>query len=1185
MKEMFDRLYQWAAQNMLNVQPHSLDERMFVVPKFGTLYLLVPNEDGKLLTPELYFTLPEEETLVIQQAVEDKTIEYFLFEFGKRFYYCKPVFKKDQYNEQRISASFTDFKYVGKPIIKTNRVFNHLGVHTEYEILNGSGLKDYIKKAKFMGNTHLGIVDRDTLAGTLAFQMECIKEGIKSIIGETVTVASNYDPDSNEIPETYEVKLYVKDFGGWQNLLQINKIINVDHQGFIPEHLMFKYANGLVMVLFRNSGLDFYQKTEVLQQVKKLAKYFPKIYYQIDTVEFYADRTDITYLKQLNEYFRTLLSLLPPVIINDSYYVDKDQYLVKEYLNKVAKRAEDYSEDQYFKNIDETMAALFKLLPDNNESIVKKFLEKVIFGSLLNLQDVCNMCEGFVIETGEHKLPKYEFAEGETNTELFDRLIAEGFRAKVMDKGLDAEKYFERLQIEREVIVNAGFVDYFLILWDIVKWSKTNGIIVGVGRGSIGGSLLAFLIDLTDVDPIRHNLLFERFINEARISGERAKAADSLPDVDIDFESAYRDVVKQYINTRFGELHTCSIGTYTRLKLKGGIKDFGSVKGLKFSYLNFITAKIDNQLEYNFRDFVEYAANNEEIYKFFQQYPDLVHVIKFALNQPKAPSIHASGVLVLPKTTKQGKDVDVYNWLPVRQVEGRLVSEWEGKYTDRAGFLKEDILGLNQLDKFRNMLKLIRKNHRIDIDLNEIPFNDIKTYKLFQKGFNEDVFQFNSNGLKSYSRLVKPDNFEDLIAMNALFRPGPMDSNAHIDFALFKHGKKKPVFDYGLKEVTANTQGLYVYQEQIMMATVVLGGFSKVEADILRTQIKKFDRVAMTKSGEQFINGAIKNGCPPDEAPKIWNKLLAFSGYGFNRSHSAAYAMMSYQTQWLKANYPLEFWTTTIQFAKEELIPIAIGEMNRLKQGIKVKPPSINYSQASFTCDPHQMSIYWSLVKIKGLGSKVVTKILNERKSGGLFANYEDFVKRTPKKEVNRGHIEKMILAGCFDEVENIHVVTDRLTLIKAHYKRIALPLPEEYSDFVSTSKSYFWIIRQKLLTGYGDVDFKYLLSKLNNKELMKLYVSIDEFIAAKDYKVVVVCGQIVDVRERYTKKKDPFLILKLLHNNEVISVTVWADYMPDHIDFINASQGKMVAVRGKVKNYKGENGLQVYEETEFFEI
>lgn len=650
------------------------------------------------------------------------------------------------------------------------------------------------------------------------------------------------------------------------------------------------------------------------------------------------------------------------------------------------------------------------------------------------------------------------------------------------------------------------------------------------------------------------------------------------PDIDTDFPSAYRDDVKEYIRNRFGNLHTCSVGAYTKLQLKAGLKDFGRVNNLDFSYMNFVTKDIDHQVSYTWRDLIKYALRSTNIYEFCQKYPQIVHNIKFCLEQPRSSSIHASAVLVLPKQNN-GEDVDINDWLPVRLMDGLFVAEWEGKYTDMAGFLKEDILGLSQLDKFQRIISLIKKNQDVLVNLDDIDLEDRKTYKLFSKGYNEDVFQFSSSGLKSFSVKVKPDNIEELTAMNALYRPGAMSSNAHEEYAQIKHGKRKLKFDYGLKEITENTYSLIIYQEQIMQSVVTLGGFTLVESDGFRTNMKKFQKDIMATYEDKFVSGAIQRGCDKHEAIKIWNKLLAFGKYGFNKSHSTAYAIIAYWAQWFKANYPLEFWTTSLQFASEDEIPYRISELRKTNKDIEIKPPSINTSTITFECKDN--NIYWSLIKIKGVGNANAEYIMNERANNGEFKSYRDFIKRVPKKNVNKKTLLNLILSGCFDEIENINKPSKRIKLVLYHHQIFELEVPDEFtSDDVS--KDYFWIFRQKELTGYGNVDYKQLLSNAGLKKYQDIYHDSETFQKAADYKVVCICGVLNFYIEKTTKKGSQYCVMEIVSNNDLIRVVFWEDKLDEYREMIIELKGKVIAITGKAKfeDYSNSNTLYSYEET-----
>lgn len=657
---------------------------------------------------------------------------------------------------------------------------------------------------------------------------------------------------------------------------------------------------------------------------------------------------------------------------------------------------------------------------------------------------------------------------------------------------------------------------------------------------------------------------------------------DQMPDIDVDFPTEYRDYVKEYIKAKYGYDYTCAIGTYTRMKLKTCIKDFGKVKGLPFELTNKLTKDIDDQIEYTWGDLIEYASKSKALFKFVQENPDIVHFTKYALLQPKAESVHPSAVIIVPKRAVDGSNrkIDIWEWLPVKAIDGVLVSEWEGKYIDKSGFLKEDILGLSQLDKFKSIMELVKKNCGDEIVLNDIALDDDETFKYFRRGWNEDVFQFGTAGLMNYCRQVKPTTLEHLIAMTALFRPGPMELNAHQDFADIKNGKKKPKFDIGMEDITANTFGLYVFQEQIMQA-VILGGLTKVESDVLRTTIKKKDVKTLASFGDKFKSGyadylSLKGVKDVEKyADKVWEKLLAFSGYGFNKSHAAAYSIMSYWSQWLKVHYPLEFWTTSLQFAKESEIPYRLAELKKTGADVEIRPPDVNYSMKNFSCDGKNNRIFFSLTKIRGVGDVAVENIIATRDNGGEFFSLEEFLSRVPSK-VNKTVVKCLIVAGAFDLIENITNERDRKKLLKKYLESKNEPLPEMY-QVADSNTNAFWILEQKRLTGFGEVDYESMIKdSIPNKRIASLYVSDSDFLITKDNTEVTIAGKLIYYQTKDIKS-GTMCTLNVDCNNTIIPVLVWPDAFEKFDEDVEKLKGRVIAVNGNVSKDKFKNEKKLY--------
>lgn len=652
-----------------------------------------------------------------------------------------------------------------------------------------------------------------------------------------------------------------------------------------------------------------------------------------------------------------------------------------------------------------------------------------------------------------------------------------------------------------------------------------------------------------------------------------------VPDVDVDFETTGRDKVKEYIKNKYGYYHSCSVATYARMKLKTCIKDFAKVRGLPFDYTNKITKDIDDQIDCEFADLFEFACKSKTLYKFIQDYPEIVHAIHHSLMSCKAESIHPSAVIIVPKKDENDEDISIYGWMPVKNIDGLLVSEWEGKYTEQALFLKEDILGLNQLDKFHNILDLIFKNRKIKIDTNEIPFDDEEVFRFFRKGWCEDVFQFGTMSLMNYCKQVKPTEFSDLVAMTALFRPGPIASNAHSNFADIKNGKKKPKFDYGIENITGETYSLLVYQEQMMSIIHQLGGLSLIEAENARKYIKKKKIKELNALGDEFIRGAIANGCPPDEAKVIWDKMNAFSSYSFNKSHAVAYTLMSYWSQWFKVNYPLEFWTTSLQYAAESEIPYRLSEMKKIGCEIEIRQPDINYSESNFTCDESNNRIFYSLNKIKGVGDVAVKAIMETRKEGGQFFSLEEFLSRVPSK-VNKSVVKWLIVSGAFDIIENLSQPRDRRKLLEKYLIEIKgdKELPADYNTEEARVTNAFWIMEQKRLTGFGEIDYE---SMLPNKRMKRLYVNESDFFISRDETEVCVAGKLMSFTERNIKT-GVMCSMQIDSNNSIIGITAWPDTYENIIrdvengDMLNV-KGKVICISGIVRKDKFRNQKMLF--------
>lgn len=1176
---MTEALRRWADDNYLAIEEKRDDElNIIAIEGVGDFLYLHPDDKGKIIDQRFSFAVTGAEF----DALYDGVVKYILFEFGGKFYYSN--IKKDHLRLDKsvvFRPEFRDFKYLGTATAEELVPFVHLGVHSEYEFLNGSSnCEEWAAKAKFNGMKALGICDRNTLAGTLAFQTACLNNGLKPIIGETVTVACNYD-QAADVQETFALKLYVTSPEGWRNLLLVNKAINVDYQGFIPSEELYKLGRGLICVIPPDSELNYFksdaERCKALLEAYHTA--FDQVYYQIDTVEFESEALFRAHLEAIDTYICRCRKMKAyrqtlPIVINDSYYLDREEAPLKALLNKVAGVVNAESSTQYFKNSKETILAYEEWM-----DVAAPLYEKIIDGMALTatLADTIE----FKIPTGIRHLPKYKFVKTTVEGAFFEKL-EQGVQERLVGKVDDLDKYMNELEKECAIIVPNGLCDYFMILWDIMNWCREQGIMTGSGRGSVCGSLIAYCLYITDVDPLKYDLMFERFLNATRVSGERAKSSDSLPDVDADFPVAFRDTVKAYMSKRYGVNHVCSVGTYTRMKLKTCLKDFGKVMGVPFAVMNKLTKDIDDQIEYTWGDLFNYAATSRELFRFVQDHPELVHMTKYALTQCKTSSIHPSAVIVVPQEDEDGNPIDLFGWMPMKKMGDVLVSEWEGKYVDKSGFLKEDILGLNQLDKFSSIIKLIAKNRREQIDVNTIPFNDEEVYRYFQRGWCEDVFQFGAMGLMNYCREAKPQSLDDLIAMTALFRPGPMDVKAHETFVDIKNGRKKPKFDPGMEDITRDTYSLYTYQEQIMKAMVV-GGLTPIESDECRTYIKKKNHTALAQFKEKFVNGysnlikskGVVEKRAVEQASEVWEKMLAFASYGFNKSHAVAYTMMSYWSQWFKVNYPLEFWTTSLQYASKEAdIPYRLVEMKKTGVDIEVRPPDINFSGDTFTCDPETNRIFFSLGKVKGVGDRALTLLKQMKAEHGEVFSFEDFITSVPTG-VNRTVVLRLITAGAFDLVEGVRNPRQRLDIVKQYLERRGEELPEEFATPDAHTNAW-WVFKQREITGYGEVDYTRMLNEYGlGKRMVRLYVTAPEFEKKNEGDEVCIVGRVNNVFERQTKRGDTYGVLQVEINSLIVQVTLWTDFWKYQPETEATLLNRVVAVSGRVNFFAGKKVIQ----------
>ena len=834
METLFNELEEYLSSNTIQ---YTSDRENYTVSFDGKTYeFFPPNDDGYFFDEDFRW--------------DNETTEYdgYVFRFGGVWY----TIEKGQERDPKLNR----VKWRGQSEV-AGLSSNFLGVHGSFELLNGTSLySDWIKKSKFLGIERLGIVEKGTLAGALKFQNACKSVGIIPVFGLEVPVKD----EKKDISFTY--KIYAQNEKGWQHLLAINKIINCDSSGkFITPKDISEHTED-VFIVFDPKTID-YTDVPILLRNKH------NVFWQADTVEYAKFNRDTEYLTNFEAFYK---SKMKPVALCDAFYIEPEYYILRETVNKIGKKVNHKSYNQYFKDEVTYMEELLSLFGD--QSIGEAFYLK----ARENMDMIAESCN-FEIPTDSRHLPRYEMTKEEkekyeSNEDMFDSLIYEGLENKPeLLEDYSEDVLVERIERESDTIKFGDVVDYFLILRDIVNWCKGNDILLGGGRGSSAGCLISYLFGIVNTNALKFNLLFERFLNKGRVKV-------SLPDVDTDVPGEKRPLVKRYMEERFGETQVCSVGTYTTLQIKQAINDVGKIYGASVPTLRRISKMIEDVKTEE--DFLRLAHRKEEIAQFVNKYPEMMNVVFLLLGQQKAASIHACAMMIFPK------EKTMYEWCPVRKVDNLVVSEWEGGEMDEAGFLKEDILGIEQLDKFTDILTLIEKNTGKKINLyTDIEYDDPEVYRYFANGWLSDIFQFSAKGLSSYTQKMKPKNMDDVIAALSLFRPGPMENGFHMDYIALKNGEKEPEYPIGTEEILKDTYGLLVTQEQIMNICNQLADFDLVTCDKVRKALgkKKLDVLLPLKAKfiEGYANKFGSKGATKESAEHLWDQMEEFAKYSFNK--------------------------------------------------------------------------------------------------------------------------------------------------------------------------------------------------------------------------------------------------------------------------------------------------------------
>ena len=706
--------------------------------------------------------------------------------------------------------------------------------------------------------------------------------------------------------------------------------------------------------------------------------------------------------------------------------------------------------------------------------------------------------------------------------------------------------------------------------------------------------------------------VIDSFVDRGLVEGGHA----SLPDIDVDYASDRRQEMKDYLEQRYnvgGRQRVFSAGTFTTLKLKAALKDVARVHRVPHGTVNYITAMLDDGADWT--GLFKIAVTNRKVYDFIQTYPEVIEDVRVLLGQPKAASVHASAIIVTPEK-RDGKEADCFDFLPIRKMDGALVSEFDGYSVDEIGLLKEDVLATKELAKLSATINLVNEHYNQQLNIEKITsemLDDEKTYRILSEGNTQNVFQFSSPGITRFIQDVQPNCIEDLIAINALFRPATLDIGATDDYVRYRRGDVAPVYNFGCYEATKNTYGIMVYQEQFMSVAHTLGGFDLGKTDYLRKAIgkKKADLMASLKN--DFIAGAIKNGCPPYEAEEIWGKIETAGKYSFNRSHAAAYALTAFCGAWLKANYPTAFYTVALQWADDREMPALMSEMERCSVA-KIVPPDINHSTVEFYTDYKANEIYWSLSRIKFVGIRTAEYIVKERLRGD-FRGVEDFIERifyrklkgfrarhwdtidstdNNRVPVNTRHLKNMILAGCFDRVENVKSVTERYSILKRAAAALRLELTDSDAPAELRDKHYYWSQQQIAVSGIGMIDYRRIFDNSPDRASVKgkaSYILLADVLRRENEKRrAAICATVSEYSEHSYKDQETgmskrFAKLLLTQNGQTVECVLWDEFYKSHKSELTQISGKIIILTAMIRysHYSGCNTLQSYHNSLLF--
>lgn len=952
--------------------------------------------------------------------------------------------------------------------------FTHLHVHTEYSLLDGSNkINEYVARVKELGMNSAAITDHGVMFGCIDFYRAAKAAGIKPILGCEVYVApgSRFDREIGQAEDRYyHLVLLAENNHGYENLMKIVSKAFVDGFYYKPRvdmELLQEYHEGIIALSACLAGEVAKNITRgMYEEAKSAALRYEEIF---GKGNFFLELQDhgIPQQQRVNQQLlrmsqETGIGLVATNDVHYTYDTDAEAHDILLCVQTRKLLSDEnrmrYEGGQYYVKSPEEMAELFPYIPE----------------ALENTQKIADRCE-VEIEFGVTKLPKFDVPAPYTSWEYLNKLCYDGLKERYTGDLTELEK---RLEYELGVIKTMGYVDYFLIVWDFIRFARDHDIMVGPGRGSAAGSLVSYTLGITKLDPIKYNLLFERFLNPERVS---------MPDIDVDFCFERRQEVIDYVVEKYGKDRVVQIVTFGTMAARGVIRDVGRVMDLPYAQCDAIAKMIPEELNITIDKALKMNPELKNLYTTDEMVKKLIDMSRRLEGLPRHTSMHAAGVVISQKS------VDEYVPL-ARASDGSIVTQFTMTTLEELGLLKMDFLGLRTLTVIQKAVKLIEKNKGISLDMDHVDYNDKAVYDMLGAGKTEGVFQLESAGMTSFMKELKPESLEDVIAGISLYRPGPMDF-----IPQYIEGKNNPDSIHflcpQLEPILSATYGCIVYQEQVMQIVRSLGGYTLGRSDLVRRAMSKKKAAVMEKERQNFVYGNEEEGVPgcvnrgisEEVANKIYEQMMDFAKYAFNKSHAAAYAVVAYQTAYLKCHFPVEFMAALMTSVIDNPPKVAGYILSSRKMGIDILPPDINKGDSTFSVDGG--GIRYGLSAIKSIGKPVIEAIVAERNQRGSFTSLRDFIERMTGKDVNKKAIENFIKAGAFDELPG-----NRRQKMMV-YAQILDSVVQEKKNMMAGQMSLFDLVPEEEKTAYEirmpDVEEYPKEAKLAfEKEVLGIYIS-----------------------------------------------------------------------------------------------